>query len=279
MALANAAAAAPVIEPISTVAPIDEAVSLVERVLTVTLPRAADGSLGLKVESDGEGRVVVTAGREDMLEGDTATAGDVILAIDGTQVPTIARYEQELTHVYATGVSDAVRLKLLRPPAAFAKPANIAEALAAEASHLRAAVSSQAAHLEMLARHEEGLRAQEFELDQRLRAIKVSRRVVGQLREADEGAYATLQAAAESLGSMAVLAASAERQEGLQEPSIEAEAAESAISLSKQKRADAYEGRRSIRGRLYQQEEHIMRAQVINFDPGHAVVSPRGGAS
>jgi hypothetical protein len=130
----------------------------------------------------------------------------------------------------------------------------------------------------MLARHEEGLRAQEFELDQRLRAIKVSRRVVGQLREADEGAYATLQAAAESLGSMAVLAASAERQEGLQEPSIEAEAAESAISLSKQKRADAYEGRRSIRGRLYQQEEHIMRAQVINFDPGHAVVSPRGGA-
>jgi hypothetical protein len=214
-----------------------------------------------------------------MLEGDTVTAGDVILAIDGTQVPTIARYEQELTHVYATGVSDAVRLKLLRPPAAFAKPANIAEALAAEASHLRAAVSSQAAHLEMLARHEEGLRAQEFELDQRLRAIKVSRRVVGQLREADEGAYATLQAAAESLGSMAVLAASAERQEGLQEPSIEAEAAESAISLSKQKRADAYEGRRSIRGRLYQQEEHIMRAQVINFDPGHAVVSPRGGAS
>ena len=56
-------------------------------------------------------------------------------------------------------------------------------------------------------------------------------------------------------------------------------AAYSAISLSKQKRADAYEGRRSIRGRLYQQEEHIMRAQVINFDPGHAVVSPRGGAS
>lgn len=75
MALANAAAAAPVIEPVSAVAPINEAVlSLVERVLTVTLPRAADGSLGLKVESDGEGRVVVTAGREDMLEGDTVTA-------------------------------------------------------------------------------------------------------------------------------------------------------------------------------------------------------------
>ena len=122
----------------------------------------------------------------------------------------------------------------------------------------------------MLARHEEGLRAQEFELSLRLRAIKVSRRVVGQLRQADEGAYATLQAAAESLGSMAVAAAGAERREGLQEPSIEA--AEAAISLSKQKRADAYEGRRSIRGRLYQQEEQIMRTQVvINFDPGHAV--------
>lgn len=270
MALANAAAAAPVIEPVSTVAPIDEAVSLVERVLTVTLPRAADGSLGLQVESDGEGRVVVMAGRKDMLVGDTVTAGDIILAIDGTQVSTIARYEQELTHVYATGVSDAVRLKLLRPPAAFAKPANVAEALAAEACHLRAALGSQAAHLEMLARHEEGLRAQEFELSLRLRAIKVSRRVVGQLRQADEGAYATLQAAAESLGSMAVAAAGAERREGLQEPSIEA--AEAAISLSKQKRADAYEGRRSIRGRLYQQEEQIMRTQVvINFDPGHAV--------
>ena len=42
-------------------------------------------------------------------------------------------------------------------------------------------------------------------------------------------------------------------------------AAEAAIASSQQTRAAALEGRRSIRGRSFQLEERLRRAQVINF--------------
>jgi hypothetical protein len=286
MALANAAAAAPTAEPPLLDAVEEGADDFVEQVLVVTLSRAADGSLGLSVGADDEGRVVVTAGR-DAEEGMAVLAGDVITSLDGTEVPTVPRYEQELTHVYATGVNDMVRLKLLRPPAALSKPSNLCEAVAAEASLLRASLEMQTSHLEMLARHEEGLLAQEIELEQRLRALRVSREVSGLLREADEGAFAELQESAESLrvalSTTSVAAAStAEKSETAEItplPTDEAASVEEAIdnifvvvvvkaiALSKQRRAVAYQGRKHVRGRAYEEEERMMRAQVITFDP------------
>ena len=40
-------------------------------------------------------------------------AGDVIVSLDGTATTTIQRYEQELVHMYATSVSDAVRVQVI----------------------------------------------------------------------------------------------------------------------------------------------------------------------
>ena len=112
MALAAAAAAAPSAEPVTlTAVPEVEVEQGAVEHLLITLPRAADGSLGLVVGSDDDGRVVVKVGR-----GDVQT-GDVIVSIDGTATPTIQRYEQELVHMYATGVGDAVRLRVTRFPA------------------------------------------------------------------------------------------------------------------------------------------------------------------
>ena len=373
----------------------------------VSLSRLPDGSLGLLVGADDEGRALVKVGRGDVLEG------DIVIGLDGTEVTTTQQYETEVSHIYATGVSDVVRLKLRRPPAlvttkqwraealtlgvggvhttsliaeepclgewAFActgagghvtfavdvdrggdvdrdeadstklfdahgafdssTPAEgtfrmplagqrvavmlanatageltvfasltltpVAQAVAAEAARMRAALSCQAAHLEMLFKHEEGLRGQELELEQRLQTLRVSRAVATRLREEDEQTTAELLAVAHSalgVGSGAGadddddggggeseeqeheaeangMAAPAAHEGGAQRPppaapieshailSLDAEAAELAIASSKAKRGEAYKARRTVRGRAYAQEEHMMRAQVINFQP------------
>ena len=85
-ALANAGAAA----ELADAPPELESVEGGEDALTVTLTRAADGSLGLTVMCDDEGRPVVTAGRGDV------RAGDIILAFDGTEMFSHSQYEQEL---------------------------------------------------------------------------------------------------------------------------------------------------------------------------------------
>ena len=107
-ALANAAAAAPVADEPS-LQDADDAFGAFEE-LTVKLSRTADGSLGLSVcTSDEEGRPVVQAGRESV------RAGDLIVAVDGTEMYTATQLARETQLIFATGVNDEVSLRLRRP--------------------------------------------------------------------------------------------------------------------------------------------------------------------
>ena len=387
MALANAAAAAELAEPATSLNPLTEPEGNEGDVeLLITLSRSPDGSLGLLVGSDDEGRAIVKVGRADV------EAGDVIISLGGTDVPTLQRYEQELVHIYATGVEDSIRLKVLRPPASSAdvvefsaeslklaageqhhiplvarEPSlgtytfaclddgridwalcisppqaavadaatvathssndsttshvaatagegtfhvfaagdvvhatiantssstismqvsisltSVSEALAAEFRRTGTALTMQQTHLDMLSRHEEGLRNQELELERRLSELRASRTVAREIWHEDAGVFEALQASHERLigcferRPVLTLASVAgdggsegcEAGEGTSgQLKVDAHAAIEALSASRLLRVEAFEGRRSLHGRAYQKEELLMRAQVINFLP------------
>ena len=131
----------------------------------------------------------------------------------------------------------------------------IRQAVAAETASTRAALAAQASHLEMLTRHVAGLRSQELELERKLLNMRVAREVAGEILEADSGVHEDLRMLT------AALAAVHEEQEYGEEGEVEA-----ALSASRQLRAAALEGRRTVRARAKEAEEGMMRAQVINLN-------------
>lgn len=82
----------------------------------VSLERAADGSLGVSIDEDEEGRPVVAIGR-DGLECD-----DIIVSIDGTEVDTVAQVHQEMRlraqqgFGVVMGEADVMCIRIRRPP-------------------------------------------------------------------------------------------------------------------------------------------------------------------
>ena len=113
MALANAAAAAEVAEAqqLEVVADANDGCEQLEVMLT----RAADGTLGIVVADDDEGKpAVVTSSAASV------RVGDIVLSIDGSNIHNAKQFQQELRYIFATGVAeemqDEVRIVLLRPP-------------------------------------------------------------------------------------------------------------------------------------------------------------------
>lgn len=346
MALANAAAAAPIADEPQLYVVGDAYEGMVYDIVIALM---SDGTPGLSISSDDEDRPVVVVGRDGVL------AGDVILAIDGTELSSHAQVMQELRQIAQTGsgAGDEMTVKVLRPPmmvqpvqwstaaltvaagerrsvplvaqepslgtytfacasridtdrlminstaldpvvgfelefedleykARFLAAANVeaaakaAEAadvpysqpsslhpirfplargltasrghgsfhvprggvvtvhldntasslfdvtlqatvsltpvsqlLAAEALAMHTALSSQAAHVRMLAAHESGLATQEMELEAKLEAMRMSRAAAAELLAADEQTYVELEAVAEGLAAAAALAEAA----------------------------------------------------------------------
>ena len=108
--LAAAAAAAPVAETPQLHVVDDDEIAPVATEHEIELLRAADGSLGLSVASDEEGRPVVKVGREGVLPG------DIITAIDGSEIYSSLQIDQEIRRSLQTGgFRDSIVLRLLRP--------------------------------------------------------------------------------------------------------------------------------------------------------------------
>ena len=132
------------------------------------------------------------------------------------------------------------------------------QAVSAEIARLRASHAAQASHLAMLQHHEAGLRAQELELERKLRNVRLAREVAGQMHEEDATVCTDLETAINSLGALHADGSYEQGEEG----AIKAD-----LETSRQLRLAAIQGRRSVRDRAKAQEERRMRAQVINFDP------------
>ena len=362
--LAAAAAAAPVAETPQLHVVDDDEIAPVATEHEIELQRAADGSLGLSVASDEEGRPVVKVGREGVLPG------DIITAIDGSEIYSSLQIDQEIRRSLQTGgFRDSIVLRLLRPrltmqptqwsttgieivagksvhvPLIVDEPAlgsysftcngdgggggritfaldfcegagaskklimpksnragegtfhvptggivtaylsndeaylssvtvqatvrltPLTQAVAAEGASLRLAIDAQAAHLEMLEKHEAGLRTQELELEQKLASMRAARLAATYLRESDSEAYNELWAAAERLEQAAI--ADDERVAATEGASGTLWVA-GYINAAKQSRLHALDGRRNIRERALKHEEKFMRAQVMSaeFDDG-----------
>ena len=127
---------------------------------------------------EGQGR----RDRLDTCEGTTGASKKLIMpksnkAGEGTfHVPTggivTAYLSNDEAYLSSVTVQATVRLTPLT------------QAVAAEGASLRLAIDAQAAHLEMLEKHEAGLRTQELELEQKLASMRAARLAATYLRRA-----------------------------------------------------------------------------------------------
>lgn len=138
----------------------------------------------------------------------------------------------------------------------------MSQAVAAEVAAIRTALEAQASHLSLLGGQEDGLLAQERELERKLLEMRIARQVTAEIRATDGAAAADLESAARHLEAVAAVAANFRGgMQGETLPGAALATAEKAIGDARKARAAAHSGRQSVEARTAQAEEAALRRE------------------